>query len=358
MSVHATIDLDQALKKIATRQSLNDVHFLVQLVRHALELTPKSIHISEQNETWTLSHDGASPQLLEVSAIMNLINGNGSIDDLTILETQFGVALLSCFVNFTHTTLSFSNTTLTQKDGRYILLPTGKEINGYHLSFMNNGKLETDPYRELLFYCSSVKVPLTYNSIEINHPKRIPPLVFQSIWETDHGEGLVGIPHSGSDSTFHFYKNGVLFGVKHFTPKDGRLLYGYWDVPGTSYESDFEESIETALNLLQQQGQHLYNNLGDYYSELEPIEKKRIKQILLNVSQQWWKGSLSSMGLFNLGHGTFNLSLSEIKSRIENELSFPFQSTLSQNKSNKVATLSPEDVYFLKEKMGLPLRML
>lgn len=357
------IDLERAIKKIASRQALNDVHFLVQLVRKAMLDKPRCVFIENHHEHWTFQHDGLSLDMNEIHLISKLLNQQGTIQDLDHIEKKYGTAFLSCFVQFLDVKL-YSNGKIFERKGDFWVLgeasapPKGFQADpgqGFLLEFDFPGTPQTNPLSELKFYCASIPARLMFNKTALNRPKSTPALILQNSWQTLNGSGLVGIPTKKNDSTFHFYKSGVLFGVRHFTPMKGMVFYGYWDSNELGFETDFRTSINNGLTLLEQQGEYLYRNIYKYFEQLDDMQKEQIKCILLRIPIALWDDSFKRIQLFHWGMESFNLCMDEIKNIISKRLSLPY--SLNTRKPD-CTFLKPGELFFFLQKAGLPLRMI
>jgi len=347
------IDLQKGIRKIASRQSLNDVHILVQLLRKALEGQPRTIEFRRRGQRWVVSHDGAPPSQVELNLLKRLLNGDGSLEDLDQLELQFGITFLSLFVGFDAVELQVGDHILKKIDETWNDCPTTYSVPGFQFVFHTKKPMESDPAQELEFYGGSVEAELRFNGIRINRPKRVPELLLQLTWQDAQGKGLVGIPMHHADSTFHFYKRGVLFGVRHDLAVEDKRLYGYWDSNLYPFESEFKASIRSGQHSMKKYGQELYQQIPDHFDRFDHSRKQCLKNILIGLSLNAWLPEFERLPLFEWEGRPFSLSMAEIRHCLSREFSLPF----SPKEKRSCARLGLQDLYFLKEKAGIPLRM-
>jgi hypothetical protein len=353
MIIRPEINLQKAIGKIASRQALNDVHILIQLLRKAVESQPGQIYFKHRKNTWRIEHDGNAFHRDEFTVLAKLLNGKGSIEDIDLIEKRFGTTFLSCCVQFKNVQIRGKDGILLQQNGSWNTVPTPATAKTCGIQFTMHQKPKTDPAKELGFYGSTLPIPLYLNGKKLNRKRSIPPMILQSSWETEHGSGFVGIPEDSRDSLFYFYKRGVLFGVRHHTPSGGKALFGYWDSSHFKYERNFSSSIAQGLAILDEQGKHLYSQIPLFFNQFNKRQKEMVKNLLLQIPIRLWDDSLKNIPLFQRGTRRYALSLCEAKSMVGETLSLAYD--IRSNK-NDLPVLSAEDIYFLRRKEALPLR--
>ena len=356
-----SIDLDAELKKIAQKQYLNDVHYLVQLVRHALALQAKRIEITSTKKEILLRQNGdnISPSEWRFLQVLLLNPSAGWVEKqpaLSQLEEQFGTALLSLFLNFGEVECVTGQMAMISKGGRVGVVRAAKAVEGYRIRITRRGS-KRDELRELTFFCSGVRVPIIFNGVAINQPIEFDGQMFFSRFQSSQGEGVVGIPSEGEMCALAFYKQGVRLGTKQFIPPDGRQIHGYWNSFLGHFESQYSETIRIGEQFLFRQGEQLYRALPNHLHEFDPQQRARIKKIMMAMDQKLWMREFQTLPVFHSCGGDYELSLKDILSMSRRYESVPFCASRHKQCPAHLPLLNPEDIFFLRNGCRLKLRL-
>jgi hypothetical protein len=319
-----TIDLEAELKSITERQHLNQVHFTVQLVRHALELAPSHIHLRVSRRCFELSHDG-EPLSAEEQALLLCVTGGTEAERqeaLSALERRCGVALLSLLLTSERVEL-YSRHGLRAVEGR---VAAGRPSSGpgYVLRVWRAGRSAREEKAELRFYCRHARVPVTINGRRINAPLTLERALLERPFHTVHGSGLVGIPAWGSLSRMRYYKRGVYFGVRQSLPVGGKPVEATFDSSRTGYEDNFAASVSAANDAIRSASRQLYADLPALFPQMTPVERARVKAVALSLPRLEDASGLASLPLFDTSVSSWRLSLAELAQRVERLSYLPY----------------------------------
>ncbi len=174
--IQLSIDLDAALRKIAQRQNLNDVHFAVQLVRHALALGPSHIHINTRGRTFQIQHDGSPIDEMEmhlIDAILQRRSQHEVYEALSRLERDYGIALLSVFVNEANVELRSGNHIMGVTSGKWAMSIANTKVRGVRIRIRRHRSQARRENRELRFFCEFSDAPIFLNRRLICHRAKL-----------------------------------------------------------------------------------------------------------------------------------------------------------------------------------------
>ena len=242
--LHLTIDLGAELRKITRTQYLNRVHYLVQLVRHAVRHDPETIHIESRRGHLSIRQNGRPFDDEEWLLLRLLLQPEGRSAEiqqtaLARLEDACGVTVLSLFFNFPHVEIHSAGRCLSGRAGRIERSESPSCGPGYRIRLERTQQSKREERNELEYFCAMAAVPIYLNGRKINRPFQAAGMLGVPFWFR-LGRGVVGIPAAGELSLFQFFKQGIRFGYKKFLPADGRLLQGTWDSAESKFEAQFK----------------------------------------------------------------------------------------------------------------------
>ncbi len=355
-----SIDLESEIRKITQRQHLNQVHYLVQLVRHALSRRPESIHVRIDKRFLVLSQDGESFPEDEWQLLQGLLRPESlSVTEcqraLGKLEEYHGVAFLSLMMNAPRLEIQSGDTEWTCSMGRIQHLRRIAPIKGYRLRLVREGAAPREEAAELRFYCSGASAPLYLNGKKINRPFSFDGQILILRFRHHSGHGAVGLPLEGDLRSITLFKQGVRLGVKHSRPDGGLIFHGWWNSSLTHFESDYRESIERGERHLAFHVQRLYRQIGNHFASLGDPQKIRVKKLLLGLDGDSWQERFGKIPLFHACGKPFSLSLQDLLRLNPHFEGIPFNSRPGGG-IPFLPYLLPEDILFLHEKLQLETR--
>jgi hypothetical protein len=359
---HLSIDLEAELRKIALSQHLNRVHYMVQLVRHAVLLEPAAIRIVSDRRGVEFSQDGQPVsarewKLLEVLLCRQAHPVKMQQEALTLLEERHGVALLSLTLSFGEVIIDTDNRRLTARPEGATFHQTTENVPGYRVRMIRPAAFRADEEREIVYFCSGMDVPLYFNGKRINAPVPFSGRLLTRRFAAATGRGAVGIPASGDLSAYEFFKNGIRFGVKQFMPADGRIVQGLWDSHLRTYEKQFRASIHQGEEQQRLFTQKLYGSLHRQFDGLAGSEKLRIKKVLLGVEQDHWPDSWQEIPLFHGQSHEYCFSLRDLLALKGRFGAIPFTARPDPFAPAEIPRLLPEDIFFLRNDLAQTLRL-
>ena len=355
-----SIDLDSELKKISQRQHLNDVHYLVALVRHALSHHPQKIDILSRKNQLIFAQDGMPIDEDEWGILIQLLDPNGGSEDdrqraLEMLETVYGIALLSIFLNFSKVVLICGDAQIRKENGSLNITRATGNTRGYQLRIDRPRAHREKEYTELCFYCSGAKVPIAYNSASINQPLQLSPTMLAMNFKTQDGYGCVGIPAEGELSRFYFYKAGIRIGVKTSTPTEGRIIEGFWNANSPAFESLYHQTIQASQPLLESHTRKLYRAIPAHFPQLPAAYRMRLRKILLGMAPLGWAAEYGKVPLFANSHHACAICLEDLMKLQKQFEILPFLPKPRPKAPAILPVLSNEDQYFLGRQLNMIL---
>jgi len=359
---HLSIDLEAELRKIARNQHLNRVHYLVQLVRHAMLLEPRTIHVHSRRRQVEFSQDGgevptAEWRLLEILLRRTRYPAETQQNALSRLEERYGIALLSLALSFPDVRIESGVRRLTVTAGGADFRDGVTPVPGYRVTVVRPAAFRADEEREIRYFCSGAEVPLCFNGQRINQPIPFTGQLLARRFADENGHGAVGIPASGDLCAYDFFKNGIRFGIKQFIPDDGRIVRGIWDSSLRAYERQYRASIQHGEAQQRQQTARLYGALGRQFAALAGPEKLRIKKILLGLDRDGWREQWGDIPLFHAQAHEFCFSLEDLLRFKVRYGGIPFTPRTDAFAPADIPRLLPEDVYFLRHDLAESLRL-
>lgn len=358
-----SIDLDAELIKITQRQHLNDVHYLVGLVRHALSLHPKAIQIDSTKHKVCIQHDGDPLDMKEWEALILLLSRTQGEEDkqqqaLSQLETVFGIALLSTLLRFPKVRLATGVRQVVVENGRIATITSIDPMDGYEIEFNRPSGHRLQERSELEFYCHGAAVPLFFNNKPLNKPLTLSDHFLAMDFQTETGHGSIAIPTRGELSRFYYFKAGVRVGVKTFRSETGQIVEGFWNYSDPGFECLYRQTIQSGQNVLEQHTQSIYRTLAQQFPNLEQDVKRRLKRILLRIEPIGWAKAFGTIPLFANSVGPFVLALEDLKKLRRTHETIPFLTQPDKKSAGHIPVLSSDDQFFLNHQLRLPLQLL
>ncbi len=357
-----SIDLDAEIRKIGQKQHLNQAHFLVQLVRHAIKRGPVAIHIQAAAERVSLSHDGAPLPETEWDLLTTLLIPGASSESqqraIETLELEHGIAALAALLRFPETSLSSGGRALIGRHGVFETQAGPPATRGFRFEARRPPSTLRRERAELAFYCAGAHTSIFYNGRPINKPIQLENQLLAVDINNEHGRGQVGVPLAGDLCALSFAKQGVRFGVKQFIPLDGMLYHGHWDSGLTGYEPNFDRSVSQGEAALRDQARWLYARLGDYFAQMDDGQKLRVKKILFGLQADDWAAQYGGLPLFHSVRAAFALSLRDLRALAAQFGAVPFAMAARRDAPAAIPRLLPEDLHFLRHEHRLSLRPL
>ncbi|MDJ0839496.1 MAG: hypothetical protein QNK37_23450 [Acidobacteriota bacterium] len=359
-----SIDLQAELAKLTQRQYLNDVHFLIQLVRHGLMFSPQNIDIQGTRKDLYFSHDGAPIGDEEWRLLQMLLmrdqgaHAEAVQDALTRMEENYGIALLSLFLNHPRVTLTSGNRSLSGGNGAARASRSDRSIQGYEVSLeRNRPAVIRNERHELSYFCVGVKVSLLYNGEPLNGRITLDKQMFLSEFQAPEGEGAVGIPAEDDLCFITFFKQGVRIGTRHFFSPDGKLFHGYFNTHSAVYEPNFKASIEVGERLMNERAGTLLTSLPGYFDQFSARQRMRIKKILFGLDERWWTSHFNRLPLFETAWENRMLTLDDLTALADQFEAIPYSSGKDRSLPPGIPVLQPEEIAFLEEDLELNLTL-
>lgn len=357
-----SIDLAEETRKIAREQHLNQVHYLVQLVRHALTHHPRTIRIRSAPRWIELTQDGENLhagewELLARLLVENAISEDGRQRALSILERRYGVAILSLLFTFPSVEITTGGKRMTSGAGRVVLGDRQPPVPGYRIRVERRRTSRKDEAGELAFFCAGSAVPVVYNGRRINAPIVLSSLIMPR--DTNHptGHGRIGIPARGDLSSYQFFKNGIRFGVKQFLSRDALPVRGFWNSTRSGFEPEFRQSIRNGESCLRAQAWDLSGSLAENFGPLPPEAKSRLKQLVLAIDPALWPSGWERLPLFHSCRREYALSLQDLAALQRRYGAVPYVVRPDPAAPAAIPRLVPEDAWFLRRLAGRELRI-
>jgi len=355
-----SIDLSAELNKITQRQHLNDVHYLIQIVRHALTCKPDSIVMNSSRSLFYIYQDGHTISEEEWRLLQMLLlqtSTSTAQEALTKLEEKFGIALLSLFLNNEAVELYSGDLCLISKDSKVQVTKNNRFVQGYELQLRRRLSSRGEELRELLFFCKGISVPLHYNGKAINQEIELPEQMFRVEFQIAEGHAVLGLPQSSDLCEFTYYKCGVRVGTRQFLPKKGRLFHGFWNSSYHGYESNYHKCIVEGEEHLAARADDLFVALEQHFDEFSEGQRNRLKKILLGLSESDWLHVFPMMPLFHSCRERYCLTMSdliELRDRFE---AIPYSPCMTSEMPGFIPFLESEDINFLEEEMDIPVKL-
>jgi hypothetical protein len=361
LSPHFSIDLEAELRKISQRQHLNQVHFLVALVRHALTCEPKQIQISLESQRILLHQDGHAFSYLERAMVLTIMDRGQSNEErqmaLSKLEKLHGVSILSLFFNFKQVTIYSGNWCLRWREGKLSQETLSESRSGYQILIEQTQTPEKKAIEELRFYTGDCDIPVLVNGQSIAQPFQFDEPILVLDFENPQGRSKICIPAKGDLSTVTFMKRGVRFGVTRTTPESGLIYQASWSSHLVTFEGHFNKSIQQGFKVIEQQCEALYDAVRTYFPKLPEAHKQRVKRILAGAMVPDWMSRFGQIPLFHSTHQNYLISMRDLRLLTSRFGYVPYVTQKDKTAPGFIPHLLPEDVHFLRDQFKLQLTL-
>ncbi|MBN1425021.1 hypothetical protein JXA88_10725 [Candidatus Fermentibacteria bacterium] len=353
-----SIDLEAELQKIAQRQHLNNVHYLVQLTRHALRHDPGVIHIESTRRHLTITQDG-TPFYDSELALLHVITGGDDFlrrqEALGILEQEHGIAILSAILSFPKVVVASGGWIMVASGGRFRVEATSNKAPGYRIVIHRCAPRRRVERKELDFFCAGCAVPIHYNGGQINRPMALRGQVLAAALCREDGNGELGIPFKAELSAMSYFKRGVRFGFRRFLDPHGITLEGYWDSSHRAFEPRYEQSIGAGEEFLHEAKEGLCREAASQFAALDVKAKERVRRAglrLLSHRPEW-----RDAPLFDSVWRAFSFSMAHLENLERQFGVIPCSLRSSRRLPSWVPRLSSEQIHVLRD-MGHPVALL
>ena len=359
-SLRVSIDIDAEIRKISREQHLNDVHYIIQMIRHAVIHHPKHITITSSSRRLRLYQNGSSIHPDEWHLISLLCDIRPSSDTaihdaIRRMELQYGIALLSVIRSFRHTEIINGTEHLIIRDGKAILEQCSPR-DGYTVSIFQGTRDRRREWRELVYFCSECTIPIIYNGKTIRDSRPIYDLILKIHDKSDNGSGECGIPRGGSMSRLDYRKTGIRFGTKSEIPNDGRVIHGEFDSAIPKFEPHYRASIHNADDFFHTAASRLYGRSLSLFPDLTATDKIRLKQLLFNTSGTDVLFIWKNVPIFHSVHGPFRLSLAHVEKLVTWFGYVPYSAEKDISLPAYIPQLNSSDIRFLRDRIGHSIR--
>lgn len=353
-----SIDLEAELRKIAQRQHLNDVNYLVQLVRHALRHDPGVIRIVSTRRCLTICQDGRPFPDSELELLQTIIGGDDLLRQqaaLGALEREHGITILSVLLSFSRVAVTSAMWTMTAAEGHLRVHPIAEAIPGYRIVIHRRLRGRDAERKELDFFCAGCVVPIHYNSVRINRPITLRGQVLSASAGGEAGRGELGIPLKATLSAMSYFKAGVRFGFRRFLDPRGMTVEGYWDSAHHGFEPHYEQSTRAGEAFLHAARITLFDEAAARFAALEIGQKQRVRPLglLLLAHRPQWRHA----PLFDSVRQPFSLAMTHLEDLKERFGAIPCSLRFSPRLPRWVPRLALEEIKALRD-MGHAITLL
>lgn len=354
-ALELSIDLEAELVSLTERQHLNQVHWAVQLVRHALERRPRRIDVRVRRRTLELTQDGEALSPDEHALLLAITRGPdaGKQAALAELEARFGVTLLSLLLTAPRVEIE-SARSLVAEEGQVRAGPPRAEP-GYRVRVWRRRGSAREEKDELRFYCRHVDIPLTINGRLLQAPLSLERAIAARGFRSDDGAGLIGLPARGGLSRLRYYKRGVYFGVRQALPPDGRPLEACFDAKLDEHEDNFDRSVRTANRAVRAAGQTLYAELPRLFPSLPAKARSRVKELTLGLAASALPSGLRELPLFATSASSWRLSLDDLSALAARYGRVPYLPR-RRGRDDELPVLSSSEAAAIARLLGVPVR--
>jgi hypothetical protein len=351
-----SIDLAAELRSITERQHLNQVHYAVALVRHAIALRPTRIDVRLRRGRFELSHDGAPLPDDEVRLLLEVTDeagGESRQAALSELEKRYGVTLLSTLITSRRVTLDGARA-LSARGGRVRLAPPSSR-RGYRVVVEREGRKPRDERRELRFYCRHADVPIFLNGRRINRALKLGATLLPRRFTADAGKGELGLPAGGSLARVRYFQHGIYFGVRQQLPSDGLPVEGAFDCQLFGYDENFGEAVHQANGAVKAAKRGLLDELPHRFDELGISERERIKALLLGMRGERLTAGARAVPIFHTSSEPWRLSLRDLEGAARRR-GFIAYLRRPETDDRQLPILTPAEAAAVARLLGLPAR--
>jgi hypothetical protein len=353
--VKPSIDLAAELESITRRQHLNDVHFAVALVRHAMRARPRRVELRISKRALTVSHDGAPLDDDERRLLLTVLSTRPDDERqhaLADLEGRFGVALLSALA--TSDRGSLESRASLDVEGGLARPSTSVRDRGYVLTLRRPIARPRDARRELAFYCAHAPIPVVVDGKDITRPLQLRETVIRRRFKGENGDGMCGLPRQRALSRVRYYKHGVYFGVRSSLPSDGRAVEAMYNSTLDEVEDNFRRSINAANRALREARRALYDDAADGFAAASEADKDTLARAFLRVPPKAWTDPMRAAPFLHTTDARWSRSLDSVVAEGAHGI-VPY--TLRADPSARgLLLLTPDEVRAVRKLTGVKLR--
>lgn len=349
-----SIDVEAELVSITERQHLNQVHWAVQLVRHALDHGPRQIDVRVRRRTLELRHDGDALYDDEHALLLAITRGpeGGKQEALAALEARFGVTILSLLLTAPRVEIR-GRYSLVAEHGRVRSAPASS--GDARIVVWRKRGSPREERAELRFYCRHVNVPFTLDGKRLNEPFSLEGAFATRRIRTDDATGLVGLPKSGALTRVRYYKRGVYFGVRQHLPSDGRPAEALFDSRILEHEDNFERSVHGANGAIREGKAALYAELPERFPSLNERERTRVREIVLGHAGKELPDALQALPLFATSTSPWRLTLDDLAALARRYGRVPYLAKRERG-DDELPLLTPPEVAAIARLLNVPVR--
>jgi|GEM_PF-1978286 len=210
--MQGTVDVDRALALLTERQHLNQVHFVVALVRKALAAGARSVVITSRKSQLRMVWD-APLDPAEVDDLQRVMHPSSTSDDklaaLARLEEQHGLTLLSlCRAHDVRVDgpVAFASSSGQLRLGQAVSGPTTIDLQ------RKKGRPK-DERAELAFYAAHADAEVRFNRKLLTSSLAFAPSETLAHVRQNDVEAWVRLSSTAEAGELKYYKHGVYFGV-------------------------------------------------------------------------------------------------------------------------------------------------
>jgi hypothetical protein len=350
-----TIDLAQELASITQRQHLNDVHYMVQLIRHALAANPLHIHVRSRRRYLEIEHDGQPLSEEEHGLLLAVTNPDAPDRQpaLVALERRFGVALLSVLVSAERVVLSGRRA--LSAEGGWVRPGAPVDRLGSCVRIYRRVRSRRQEREELRFYCRYARIPITLNGRTLNADLQLDESVATTPVQADDGAGIAAIPRDGALHRVRYFKHGIYFGVRSGLPDDGRPIEAVFDSSVSGFEDNFRSSVANANAAVARTKTQLYRDFAASFPALSPTARARAREIVLGLAAAQLPPSLTNVPIIHTSANQWRLSLRDLETLAARRGYLPYL-LRPRDADDELPVLSTDDVAAIARLIRWPVR--
>lgn len=349
-----SVDVEAALVSLTERQHLNQVHWAVQLVRHALARGPSHIDVRVRRRALELRHDKDPLDEEEHALLLAITRGpdEGKQEALVELEARYGVALLSLLLTAPRVEIH-GRRSLVAENGR--VRPGPPSPDGARVVVWRSRGSPREERAELRFYCRHIDIPFMLDGRRRNEPLALERAFAPLTLFSEEGEGQVGLPLRGALTRVRYFKRGVYFGVRQHLPSDARPVEACFDSKLSSHEDNFERSVQAANRGVRHGKASLYAQLPARFPALREHERERVRELVLGHPGGELPEALRALPLFSTSSSSWRLTLDDLAALARRYGRVPYLPKRERG-DDELPLLSPSEVAAVSRLLGVPVR--
>ena len=355
-ALSCSIDLDAELRSITERQHLNQVHYAVQLVRHALLHAPSEVRIEFTKEAFVLEHNGDSLSAREHQRVLDVVNAQEDSvrqEALSALEREHGVTLLSTLYCARQCRVEGANALFAERGRIRAAAPSARR--GYRIELRSERPPGKKEEAELRFYCQHASVPITLNRQRLSGAPSIQGVLVSKRFRSTAGSGEVGLPRSGALKRTRLYKHGVYFGVRQSLPSDGLPLESFFNSTIRRHEENFSDSIQAATLAVRDARDGMLGELVELWPELKEPARQRLALMLSGLKRSAWPQAALAIPLFGTQRHPWTLSILDLEADAARRGFIPWVPPKTATERDGFLCLTEEQASRLQALFAVPL---